>query len=64
MKSTDRAIIDMRERADTLLTERARLGTAMRRIHAAAGLAGLKACLESELERLTAANDHDRSWIG
>ena len=64
MKSTDRAIVDMRERADTLLTERARLGSSMRRIHALAGLSGLKACLESELERLQAANDHNRDWIG
>jgi hypothetical protein len=64
MNSTDRAIIDMRERADTLLTERARLGTAMRRIHALAGLSGVKACFEAELERLTAANDHDRNFIG
>lgn len=54
----------MREKADALILARARLGTEMRRIHALAGLSGLKACLESELERLQAANDHDRSWIG
>lgn len=54
----------MREKSDALITERARLGSAMRRIHALAGLPGLKACFESELERLTAANDHDRMWIG
>lgn len=54
----------MREKADALNLGRARLGSAMRQIHALAGLSGLKACLESELERLQAANDHDRSWIG
>jgi len=60
----DAAIQAMREKADALQIERARLGSSMRRIHALAGMNGLKACLESELERLTAANDHDRSWIG
>lgn len=60
----DAAIQAMREKADALAIERARLGSSMRRIHALAGLTGLKACLESELERLTAANDHDRNWIG
>lgn len=54
----------MREKADALILARARLGTEMRRIHALAGMSGLKASLESELERLQAANDHDRSWIG
>jgi hypothetical protein len=54
----------MREKAEALITERARLGTAMRRIHVLAGMSGLKACLESELERLTAANDHDKNWVG
>lgn len=58
------AAVAMRERAETLLLERARLGTAMRRIHALAGMSGLKSCLESELERLQAANDHSRDWIG
>lgn len=53
----------MREKADALLTERARLGTAMRRIHTLAGLNGLKACFESELERLKADNDNG-VWIG
>ncbi|HYC66666.1 hypothetical protein [Brevundimonas sp.] len=60
----DAAITAMRERADVIQIERSRLGSAMRRIHAISGMAGLKACLESELERLQAANDHNRNWIG
>lgn len=60
----DAAIQAMREKADAIAIERARLTTCMHRIFHLAGLTGLKACLESELERLTAANDHDRNWIG
>lgn len=57
------AISNMREKADALLTERARLGTAMRRIHVLAGEVGLRSCFESEMERLKADNDNG-VWIG
>lgn len=60
----DAAIQRGRETAEALQIERARLGTAMRRIHALAGMTGLDACYRSERERLTAANDHNRDWIG
>ncbi len=60
---TDQAISRIKERADTLILARARLGQQMRIIFAAGGENALRNVFAAELEAIKGANDNG-AWIG
>lgn len=64
MNSTDRAIIDIRDRADAVALARARMAGAMRTLRDFGGKAGVRAVFEAEFERLTASANDNKDWIG
>lgn len=60
----DRATTLMKERADVLALARARMASQMHTVARLAGLSGLRAMVEAEMEKIASAGEDGGSWIG